>query len=165
MINQPRVETSPQRAPGCCISCRAGSQADRKWFLDTDLDESDSPMIAIILCDICFTILAGTCGFEPIGKMAQGTRNRIEELERQNNEFRDVDSTLRFFGLDLDHLTNLRARSEMADGNVLPSASGTGDEESSEAPKTGRGKKGPAESTDVETVGDVRASKPVTLSI
>jgi hypothetical protein len=167
MILRPRVEESPQRSPGSCHSCGAGSQSpDREWFLDTDMDETDSPGIAIILCNVCFEILAGACGYEPIGKMARATKNRIKELEGQIDDFSHVDSTLRFFGFDLAHLTDLHLRYQQADADVLPSDGGSSDEVPKRSSKSRSREEGSSESTDDKAVGDVRPIEPaVKLSI
>ena len=116
MITDPKIETNPQRQPGCCHSCGAGSQSDRKWFIDTDTEETDTPGFAIIFCNYCFGILADRAGYVILGEAMESNRNRIKELEAEIERLSTIASTFDMLGLDPKHIERLNRLAALDDG-------------------------------------------------
>lgn len=170
MFENPRIEESPQRQPGYCRGCRATSLV-RDWIMDLDIDDEDHPGYAIQLCNVCFNTLAVLAGYQKFEMLERMNADRMEELERENDELRNVDRVLSLLGLDSNRLirvgilSGLSFDAEQDSTGHLASpdeqgSTGTDREVQSRAKRTNRlrvkGAGGTTESSDDEDVGTVR---------
>jgi len=171
VITNPVVEQIPTRLPGTCASCGAASSSPREWFLDTDIDYFDTPLYAIILCDICFDLLANTCGYIKKGEEVEQYHKRIAELEAELHEHRDASRAIDLLGFDSERINNLLA--DCADD--VPQVDGNADESGPKkrartratSQSSGRKGEGLSESSDDEGMAIVRSTRdePVRLNL
>jgi len=164
MTVDPKLTETPTRLPGACSSCGAGSTS-REWFLDTGMDETDSPMIAIMYCDICFGILADAAGFSLTDGTAKHLRARISELEKEVNDYAYIRDALDFLGIDADHLNRIRLAVAEASSETSGGAGKIGSSSSKGKNTVRSGKKGSSESTDDEDLGELQSGEHSELSL
>lgn len=108
MIQQPEVEETPTRLPGECFSCKATQLSPgRIWFLDTDVDYFDTPAYRIQICNICFDLLANTCGYIRIGEEVEQYKKAIAQREAEINELKRYRSYINMLGIDSGRLDRL----------------------------------------------------------
>lgn len=104
VMENPRIEESPQRPPGNCRCCGAGSLS-REWFIDLDVDDLDGG--AIQICNVCLHRIAEMAGYTKFELVEQMNAEYINELETEVHELRNVSHVLHFIGLDPDRLLRI----------------------------------------------------------
>jgi len=102
MMENPRVEESPQRLPGICKGCGASGLSGRAWFIDTDCDEMDTPSWAVIFCDLCFDWLSKVAGYQKFEMIQNMNKDRIAELEKQVDELTRIRDLCLNLGIDIE---------------------------------------------------------------
>lgn len=113
MIQEPVVEETPTRLPGTCASCGSTQLSPgRVWFLDTDMDYFDTPSYRIQICNICFDVLANTCGYIRKGEEVEQYRNRIAQLEAELNGLDKYRRVVDMLGLGTERIDYLLAVGE-----------------------------------------------------
>ena len=112
MIQYPEVEETPTRLPGECFSCKATQLSPgRTWFLDTDVDYFDTPAYRIQICNICFDLLANTCGYIKIGEEVEQYKRAIAQREEEIRGLVRYRHFASMLGISDDHLDRLLALS------------------------------------------------------
>lgn len=149
MMENPRVEESPQRLPGVCKGCGAASLSGRAWFIDTDCDEFDTPSYAVIFCDLCFDWLAKVAGYQKFEMIQTMNRDRINELEKENHELSRIRDLCTNLGIDVDRALAYG----VANGS---SGEDSGGADNVPAESVERGEVGTSESFDDEGMGEFR---------
>lgn len=167
MIQHPQVEETPTKQPGECFSCKATQLSPgRTWFLDTDVDYFDTPMYRIQVCNICFDLLANTCGYIKIGEEVEQYKKKISDLEGQIHELDRFRRYIDMLGIDPERLDNFLGLStsnlQAEHGDTLDFGSEVGTGAEGTAKSVGRGKKGSTQSSDDEGVERLRPTKPNT---
>lgn len=169
MIQLPVVEEQPTRLPGECFSCKATQLSPgREWFLDTDVDYFDTPAYRIQVCNICFDLLANTCGYIKIGEEVEQYKKAIAQREAEIHELTRYRNLAGMLGITDDRLDRLLALNssnlEPEFGDSLESGATLGSGEGQNQERVVRGTEGSSESTDDEGMAELR-STDVTIAI
>jgi len=136
------------------------------------LDWFDTPLYRIQLCNICFDILANTCGYIKIGEEVEQYRKKIAELEAEVRLNERYHRAVRVLGLSPDSITRLIALGEEPDrqvdaDDISPSPKKRSGK-SEPAEQMEPGENGPPESTDDEGMDELRpvvGDKSINISI
>lgn len=171
MIQQPIVEETPTKPPGECFSCKATQLSPgRQWFLDTDVDYFDTPSYRIQICNICFDLLANTCGYIKIGEEVEQYKRAIAKLEERLDALRRYRRFTELLGVDDDRIDRILTLDENnlepESSSPLTSSTEKRGGEGRDQKGMGRGKKGTSESPDDENVAKLRSvERSVTVNI